>query len=95
MTPVASSKFNLGTKVLYKDVTGTITTSGGAVQTISTGITDTNILAVFPIYNNDYYYIVGELDRFEYAISNGNIAIRISGTMTQNRTLTFRVAYRA
>ena len=92
---MASTPFNLGTKVLYKDVTGTITTSGGAVQSIATGITGTNILAVFPIYNNDYYYIVGELDHFGYAINNGNIAVRISGTMTQNRTLTFRVAYRA
>lgn len=92
---MASTPFNLGTKVLYKNVTGTITTSGGAVQTISTGITEANILAVFPIYNNDYYFIVGELDRFGYAISNGNIAVRIVGTLGQNRTLTFRVAYRA
>lgn len=92
---MASTPFNLGTKVLYKDVTGTITSSGGAIQSITTGITGANILAVFPIYNNDYYYIVGELNHFGYAINNGNIAVRISGTLGQNRTLTFRVAYRA
>ena len=92
---MASSQFNLGTKVLYKDVTGTITPSGGGVQTIETGLSAANILAVFPIYNNDYYYIVGDLNHFGYAMNGGNIAVRISGTLGQNRTLTFRVAYSA